>query len=266
MAAKLGAKQVFLYETAEVASVAAKVVNSNRAKACQVFACHSSEFDNPPKVDVVVSETLGNYAFEENIIDTLHDARRRHLKPGGIIIPSRVTQYVSPVVGPRIDRELRAWERVGHGLDFSAAQAMSFNNVYVRSLQPGELLRSGAAAKAWDEVDFSTDSRSNRKGEIAWKLAEPQTIYGFAYWWVAQLVPKITLSTAPDAPSTHWEQLYFPLMEPIVAKKGETVSLSLRSKSSEQGGTHLGWTGVHLSTGGSLLRRHAHDLDKGYLP
>lgn len=266
MAAKLGAKRVYLYETAEVAGVAAQVLNANRATACQIFACHSTEFDDPPKADVVVSETLGNYALEENIVDTLRDARKRHLKPGGIIIPSRVTQYAAPVTGPRIDRELRAWERVGHDLDFSVAQAMSLNNVYVRTLQARELLSDGASATAWDDVDFSKSDRSNRKGDVMWKLSAPQTIYGFAYWWVAQLAPRILLSTAPGAPATHWEQLYFPLLDPITCKSGETVSLSLRSKSSEEGGTHLAWTAVHAAANGAVLRRQAHDLDKGYLP
>ena len=50
------------------------------------------------QVDVIVSETLGNYALEENIIETLNDARRRFLKPGGIVIPSAITQYVVPVI------------------------------------------------------------------------------------------------------------------------------------------------------------------------
>lgn len=266
MAAKLGAQQVYLYEMAEVASVAAKVINANRAKSCQVFACHSTEFDDPPKADVVISETLGNYAFEENIIDTMHDARRRHLKPGGVMIPSRVRQFVSPVVAPRLDRELRAWQRIGHGLDFSAAEALSLNNVYVRTLPLSELLNNGASAKVWDEVDFTTDSRANRKGEVTWKMSEVTTVYGFAYWWEAQLTASVSLSTAPGAPATHWEQLYFPLLEPISAKKGETILLSLRSKSSEESGTHLSWTAVHSSSSGQTLRRFAHDLDKGYLP
>ena len=39
--------------------------------------------------------------------------------------------------------ELRAWERVGKGVDLSVAQAMSFNNVYVRTLHPAELLEGG---------------------------------------------------------------------------------------------------------------------------
>ena len=72
----------------------------------------------------------------------------------------------------------------------------------------------------WDEVDLGADTKSNRKGEASWKLTAAATIYGFAYWWTAELVPGVTLSTAPDAPRTHWEQLYFPLLEPIHAAAG----------------------------------------------
>ncbi len=71
MASKLGAKEVYLFETAEVAGVAAKILKANGAKNCHLFPCHSTEFQDPPRADVVVSETLGNYAFEENMIDTL---------------------------------------------------------------------------------------------------------------------------------------------------------------------------------------------------
>ncbi len=143
---------------------------------------------------------------------------------------------------------------------------MSFNNVYVRTVQPGELMTHGASAKAWDEVDFSIDGRSNRKGEISWTISDPSKVYGFAYWWVARLTGDIVLSTAPGAPSTHWEQLYFPLSDPIEAKKGDGVTLSLRSKSSEEAGTHLAWTAIHSNAKGVALRRQAHDLDKGFLP
>ncbi len=108
MAAKLGAREVFLYEAAEVAGVAAKALKANRARDCHLFPCHSTEMVDPPKVDVVVSETLGNYPFEEHIIATLNDARRRILKPGGIIIPRRITQFVAPVVSERIHLELSA--------------------------------------------------------------------------------------------------------------------------------------------------------------
>lgn len=266
MASKLGAKEVFLFETAEVAGVAAQVLKANKAKRCHLIPCHSSEFHDKLSVDVVVSETLGNYALEENIIATLADARARFLRPGGAIIPSRIEQHVAPVVSPRIDTELRAWQRVGQGLDLGVAQTMTLNNAYVRLLKPSELLDSGASSVIWDRIDLARETRAKRKGQAEWRLAKPATVYGFAVWWTAELRPGIELSTAPSAPRTHWEQLYFPLAAPIEAKSREQVGVELRSNSSEDAGTHLAWTAIHKNAQGAVLKRQAHDLDKGYLP
>lgn len=266
MAAKLGAREVLMYEAAEVAGVAQATIKANRAKACHLMPCHSTEMDDPPRVDVVVSETLGNYAFEENIIDTLADARVRHLKDGGVMIPARIRQFAVPVISDRIHRELTVWDEVGFGLDLSDAQAMSLNNVYVRSLAADELLDSGRAAKVWDTVTLGSDTKSTRKGEVSWKLEAAQTIYGFAYWWDADLIEGVTLSTAPGAPRTHWEQLYFPLLAPINAEAEESVLVTLRSRSSEEAGTHLAWTAVHFDRAGASKARQAMDLDKGWIP
>ena len=145
MASKLGAKSVHLYETAAVASVAERILKANKARNCQIIPCHSTEMMDPMQVDIVVSETLGNYAFEENIIDTLNDARARILKPGGVMIPACVTQFVAPVVTDRIHREMCAWDDVGFGFDLSMAKLMSLNNAYVRQLEPTDLLGGGAS-------------------------------------------------------------------------------------------------------------------------
>jgi len=266
MASKLGARDVYLFEAAAVAGVAEKVLRANKAKNCHLFPCHSADFKGPPRADLVVSETLGNYAVEENIIATLRDARQRFLEDGGSMIPSRITQFVAPVIAPRIDEELRAWERVGYGVDLSDAQSMSLNNAYVRTLKENELLEDGASAKAWDSVELGQDKRSNRKGETDWKPRRAQTVYGFACWWVADLAPGISLSTAPGAPRTHWEQLYLPLIAPIPIKPGDTLKLSLRSSSSEKAGTDIAWTAVHSDASGRCIGRQALDLGKGFLP
>jgi hypothetical protein len=266
MASKLGAREVFLYETAEVAGVAARILKANRARNCHLIPCHSTEMQDPPPVDVVVSETLGNYPFEEDIIETMNDARKRFLKPGGVLIPGKLVQFVAPVVSDRIWRELSLWDGVGYGLDFDVAKAMSYNNIYVRDLKRGELLANGTTAAKWDEIDFARENRSSRKGEASWGVDRATTVYGFATWWIAELVPGVSLSTAPDAPRTHWEQLYFPLSAPIKISAGETISISLRSRSSSQAGTHVSWTATHLDGKGRTKERQALDLDKGFLP
>ena len=260
MAAKLGAREVFLYEAAEVAGVAAKVLKANGARNCRLIPCHSTEMVDPPKVDVLVSETLGNYALEEHIIETLADAKKRFLKPGGVLIPRRLEQFVAPVISGRVQAEFDAWDATG--FDLSAAKAMSLNNIYVRVFAAKELLEG----KAWDTVDLGTDGRSSRKGEASWKLKSPATIYGFATWWSAELVPGIVLSTAPDAPRTHWEQLYFPLLQPIVAKAGEAIVVNLRSRTSAEAGTHVAWVATHRDVRDRELDRQSLNLDKGFLP
>jgi protein arginine N-methyltransferase 1 len=264
MAARLGAREVFLYEAAEVAGVAAKVLKANRARNCHLMPCHSTEMQDPPKVDVVVSETLGNYPFEEHIIETLNDARRRFLKPKGSIIPAALTQFVAPVVTDGIHRELSAWDACG--FDLGVPKAMSLNNIYVRTFEPRDLLEAGRSAVAWDTIDFSAQNRASRKGEARWRLSAPATIYGFATWWRAELVAGVTLSTAPGAPRTHWEQLYFPLLEPLALKAGELVAVELRSRTSMEGGTHVAWTAMQRDGKGREIARQSLNLDKGFLP
>ncbi|KAB2940652.1 MAG: 50S ribosomal protein L11 methyltransferase [Hyphomicrobium sp.] len=260
MAARLGAREVFLYEVAEVAGVAAKILKTNSARKCHLIPCHSIEMVDPPKVDVVVSETLGNYAFEEHIIETLADAKKRFLKSGGVMIPRRLEQYVAPVVSDRIQREFAAWDETG--FDLSVAKTMSLNNIYVRTLATDELLES----RQWDSIDFGTDTRSSRKGGASWRIRSATTVYGFAAWWKAELAPGITLSTAPDAPRTHWEQLYFPLLTPIAAKAGDTVAVTLRSRTSAEAGTNLAWVATHRDAKGRETARQSLSLDKGFLP
>ena len=266
MAASLGAKEVFLYESAAVGGLAADLLKRNRARNCLLLPCHSTEMEKPPRVDVVVSETLGNYPLEEDIISIMRDAKRRHLKPGGIMIPRRVSQYVAAVTTPRIHGELTTWDDVGYGIDFSQARLMGLNNIYVRTLSPDDLLDEGRSAVRWDAFDLMESPSGTRKGEATFKPAQPATIHGFALWWTAELVAGNTLSTAPDAPRTHWEQLYLPLLEPVETVPGQRLAFALRSRTTLDAGTTLAWTATLSDQKGQVLSRQALDLEKGYLP
>src|SRR5262249_14139657 len=71
MAAQLGAREVFLYESAAVGGLAADILKRNGVRNCLLLPCRSTEMERPPRVDVVVSETLGNYPLEEDIVATM---------------------------------------------------------------------------------------------------------------------------------------------------------------------------------------------------
>lgn len=266
MASKLGAREVFLFETAGVASVAQDVIQKNKARNCHLIPCHSTEFTDDLSCDVLVSETLGNYALEENIIATLNDARARFFKRDGIVIPNRIVQCVAPVISSRYYDELAVWDRVGFDIDMSPARSLTFNNVYVRQFSSADLMDMPNAVVQWDDVDLTGFGKSRRRGTIDWQMAKACKIFGFAVWWQATLHEDIVISTAPGAPETHWEQLYFPLAAPIEANSGDRIEANLRSESSEKQGTHLAWTAIHFDPQGQQVSRHKHDLDQGYLP
>jgi len=262
MASRLGAKDVYLYEQAGVMELSQRLAKANKIRNCHFFHGHSTEAEDPPMVDVIVTETLGNYALEENIIATVEDAKR-FLKPGGTIIPQTITHFVAPVVNDRFHKELMIWDDVGYGLDFSAAKEMSLNNIYVRTFKNSDLLKN--SAKAWDTVDLRKKNSSTRRGGAEWVLESNTEIYGFAVWWECGVLPGITLSTAPGAPKTHWEQLYFPASTPLQGRRGDRLSVDLTSISSYEAGTDVGWRiALHKAKGGEVVRQ-SFDLRKGFI-
>ena len=266
LAAGLGAKKVWAYEAAEIGAVAVRLKALNKMRAVELIPGRSTEIIEPERADVVVTETLGNFALEEFLVETMNDARARYLKPGGILIPGVVEQFACPVVGPRIRDDLSVWDQIGYGLDFSPAREMSLNNVYIRTLKPDELLGGGASAQMWDRVDFSEKNRLSRRGTMRFEAPTAFTVHGLAVWWTADLVPGVSLTTSPLAPPTHWEQLFFPALEPIAVKPGDTLGAEIRARSTEEAGTDLAWTFSVSGIKGRERDRQALSLSKGFLP
>jgi protein arginine N-methyltransferase 1 len=266
LAAKLGARRVDLYEAAGVAGVARKLLRHNRLSNCRLFEAHSTEAMEPDQVDLVVCETLGNYAPEENIVETLNDARKRFLKPGGVIVPAAVRQLVCPVESQRHFAELAAWDRVGYGLDFGPAKTMTLNNIYVRTFKAGDLLDDARAARVWDELSFQNPNKTTRTGEASWTLDRRTVIHGLALWWTADLTDGITLSTGPLDARTHWEQLYLPVLAPIAVEAGQTLAARVRSTTSYARGTNVAWSLTVRDAAGRQLGHQSLDLEKGFLP
>jgi type I protein arginine methyltransferase len=262
MARQLGAKACYLYEYTDALKLSQRLARANRIQGCHFVQQHSAKVRNPAKVDLLVSETLGNFALEENIIETIEDAKR-FLKPGGLIIPGRLEQFVAPLTSDRFYRELVVWDQVGYGLDFGLAKEMGLNNLYVRTLRGDDLLAADSERR-WDALDFAQSNRSIRQGQVEWRLEQATTIYGFGLWWRCELVPGVSLSTSPFANLTHWEQLYAPVLEPLEAAPGDRLSLKLESDSRYEVGVNLRWQARLQRRDGSREEQQM-DMRKGYM-
>lgn len=241
LASRLGARECHLYEyNKEIFEMSKKLAVQNNIKNCRFIAEHSGRVKNPIKTDVVICETLGNFALEENILETLRDAGR-FLKPGGVMMPGGLVQYVAPVTSERVHKEIDIWDNIGYEIDFDAMQKAALNNMYVAKIKPADLLDHGRSVQVWDKIDFRKNEKSVRRGQAKWQLHKSAAVYGFAVWWEALLTPGITLSTSPFAPATHWDQIFLPLEKPLFLKKGGLLNLEILSDSRPEVGIHVAW-------------------------
>src|SRR5262245_29742193 len=56
----------------------------------------TTRVDLPEKVDVAVCDQIGRFGFEAGVGGFFHDVRERLLKPGGKLVPRRVSMHVVP--------------------------------------------------------------------------------------------------------------------------------------------------------------------------
>ncbi len=263
LASRLGAKTCYLYEEDEVLlELSRALARANKITNCRFIPFHSARIKQPEKVDVIISETLGNFALEENIIENIRDGRR-FLKPGGVILPQALQQWIEPVISRRIFDEINPWDRIGFDMDFSGAKRAALNNMYVSKIRGADLLFGKTGTKKWDNIDFYKNEKSIRSGKADWIMDQRATIYGFAVWWTCTLTPGITLSTDPYSPRTHWNQIFLPLIEPLSVEKKDRVEIELTSDSRYAVGIRLAWETRLFHQGRTLRKKIAMSTDHG---
>lgn len=268
LARKLGAKTCFLYEPSGALILAKRIARANGIRGCHYIPAHSSEVRNPVQVDLVLSETLGNFAVEEHIIENLEDGKR-FLKAGGTLIPQGLRQYVAPITTERPLRSVDLWNCIGFGIDFAPLREMALQNLYVERVREDDLLPGGE--RCWDTIDFRPSTQlgiydrkvsSIRSGTVSWSISRPAVVYAFASFWECELVPGVVLSTKPSAPATHWEQVVLPLFEPLRMKRGDRLTLVVRSDSRWSVGLRVQWQ-AKLHRRGRVLQQVAMDTRNG---
>jgi SAM-dependent methyltransferase len=266
LARKLGARQCTLIEYTDMLDLAEDLARRNGIDGLRFIKAHSGEYQRKLAADIVVTETLGNFALEEGFLETAVDARR-FLKPGGAILPYALRQFAAPVLSDRLQRDIDVWSGVGFDLDLSAARTVSLNNMYVKTITPMDVGGSAATARLWDDLDVSPGRpapRSRRTQSVTWKAADlpASTISGFALWWEADLVPGVQLSTSPFEIATHWEQIYLPLLSPLQLAANDTIELNLSCDTRPDVGVRLSWNTCQLR-GGKAVETQQQDSFRG---
>lgn len=237
-ACEAGARRVFAVEarhTADLATFLAKHLGySDRL---EVFHDRSTNIELPEPATLLVTETLGTFGFDEQILSSVIDARTRLLAPGAAIVPQRIDLYLVPVEAPAVfERHIGWWKAKPFGFDLSPLAVFASNVIYVADIDTGSFLAPPAHVVS---VDLATVSSADISGHAHFDTTRSGLLCGFCGWFRATLAPGLELSNEVPG-TTGWNHAFLPLESPLAVESGTSVDVDLQGSD----GRSWRWSGL----------------------
>lgn len=234
LACKFGARRVYAVETNEVVHLAQRLAAANGFADRVVFMqADSTQVDLPESADIIVSDLRGTLPLFGNHIATIQDARKRHLAPGGVLIPQRDTLWAAVVQAPRVYTTVLApWDDEPYGFNFrparsEAVQQWRFDGT--DRIDSADLL---TIPIQWAQLPYQTiESPHVASGELSATVARSGTAHGVLVWFDAQLVEGVGYSHAPGLPvSQVYGRGFFPFPRPAPLTMEDEVTLAISAR------------------------------------
>eukprot|EP01054_Gregarina_sp_Poly1_P005040 Gregarina_sp_Poly_1__5039@NODE_266_length_10382_cov_507_901212_g232_i0_p4_GENE_NODE_266_length_10382_cov_507_901212_g232_i0NODE_266_length_10382_cov_507_901212_g232_i0_p4_ORF_typecomplete_len443_score45_86PrmA/PF06325_13/1_4e14PRMT5/PF05185_16/1_8e08Methyltransf_16/PF10294_9/2_5e06Methyltransf_25/PF13649_6/7_2e06Methyltransf_25/PF13649_6/8_9e03MTS/PF05175_14/2_8e05Cons_hypoth95/PF03602_15/2e05PRMT5_C/PF17286_2/2_3e05Methyltransf_23/PF13489_6/0_00064Methyltransf_9/PF08003_11/0_0018Methyltransf_31 len=259
-ACEAGAAHVFAVEASSVAdvietlaeqnphigprvSVLRKMVETVKLSDLQVpnkemFFQYGMDFMEHGRVDVLVSEPLGTFLFNERMIESYLYARDHLLKSDGAMYPNRAKLFLCLFNDGQLYSELinktSQWRNENlYGVNVSSlankALEETFEQPILDYIDPSILITPAQCI----DFDLRTINRKNLETmefPIDVLISTATLVHGVAGWFQVHFdgpETQVTLSTGPWSPPTHWHQLRFMIKTPLAVNPGQRVIGSL---------------------------------------
>ncbi len=200
----------------------------------------SFDVNLPERVDVIISEIMGNLADNEGFVTILADVHQRLLTEGGLMMPSRVESYLVPVAAER------AHEQVSRGGPVDAGGPLPFAEQLRRRgiLSPFDLYYDViipvctylATPRVIRLYDFTASAGilstlASYRVPLVYTVQRDGLLTGFKGYFVATLSDTVSLDISRDdiagrATSDSWKHCYLPIAEPVPVRRGDRISVT----------------------------------------
>ena len=204
----------------------------------------SYQVELPQRVDVLISEIIGNMADNEDFQPILEDAIRRFLKPGGIALPRATSAYLVPVAAPTAHRNLSAGHIASLTPHYRIAELYrqtgidSPFNLYYDCILPRSLYLS--APQLVRRYEGAWDQPASYELELCFSLEREEVLTGFKAYFIAELTGSTTLDISGDdiangETSDSWKHAYLPIEQPIAVQRGDRLQLRFSRRYPREG-------------------------------
>lgn len=244
-AAQAGAQSVYAVERTEVAQFAAQLVADNGySDRVHVYHGDVEDLELPEKVDVIVSEWLGGYGVDENLLPIVIQARDRWLKPGGFMIPGTVTSWIAPAYDTYLDEDVDFWTSRPYGLNLSAVarDLWSRTESGCHHVTDSHLPCQGQMMWAIDAHTCTLDQANETyETELEFISTRNGAINVLASWFETLSAKNVVLSNGPSHSDTHWGRTVFPLGKTIPIRPGTRIKIHFVHYPHGKGSSNARW-------------------------
>lgn len=203
------------------------------------------------RADVLVSEWMGFYAIEENLMGVVCDVRDRLCTPEVICLPGRFSVHAAPTEEPERVSDAAFWDSKPWGLEYPILiDALELRADFGGTvLEPSMLC--GDPVTLWED-DIHTLDPARAAGTwhsgATFDVTRAAQCTGIALWFETGFPDGTVLSIAPGQPATHWGSTVLPLRRPIAVTPGMTIEVRVTCTPTVPGHSSTFW-GVKAGPG-----------------
>ena len=237
---------MYAVERTSISRTAKRIIASNGfSEVIEIVESDLEDAEIPEKVDVIVSEWMGGLGVDENMLAPVIIARNRYLKPGGKMIPARVTAVVTPSYIGDLTDALKHWRSKPHGVDMSDIAELTIEDSHLLHAPIRDSDPIAAPQVMWthDAYECSLEEAdSSFCADLKFVAERSGPISGLATWFHAEMGDGNELTNSIGFPDTHWGRLVLPLRETIEVTQGTVIAVSVKCHPAGAGHTEFEWS------------------------
>jgi len=229
MALRAGARKVLFVEEGAIIEVARQTVaDAGFADKAEFFQVNYFELELPEPVDVALCDHVGYFGFDYGILSLLADAKRRFLKPDGILLPASIDLLIAPVESDECRNLVHRWRDDSVPDEYSWVGTPAANSKYAIDLKPDNLLSDPATIAT---LELGTEAGPFLSWQTDVTCTHDATLDGILGWFDCTLADGIHMSNSPAADdSLSRPQAFLPLDEPISVSAGQQLRVTIMAR------------------------------------
>jgi SAM-dependent methyltransferase len=251
-AAQAGAKKVYAVEPTSTIAVAHRLIAQNGlADRIELIQDYMETVRLPEKVDVITSEWIGSFGNDENLLAGVLLARDRWLKPGGRLLPQRVSAWLGLVQDPKLDAEMDFWRSYPYDSDLGLMGDRMADEVLFIDHDLGHEHLLAPPQEMWYHDAIHTtheDAQGPCLASLRFVATQARRLSALAAWFESDLLEGHLLTNRPGAPKTHWRLALFPFTGQHQLREGTEVNVEFCCAPAGPGFCHVTW-GVQVGQG-----------------